>query len=94
MTIATKIILCVLLAVGLFSWREERKLNRKATELLDKVKLLTLIAHFECKLPDEEDTNEFKINSLESRLRDLEFFLLSHTRQEKDKSDNPKKPLE
>lgn len=89
-----KIILCFLLAVGLFSFLEDRRLNRKATELLDRVKLLALIAHFECKLPDEEDTSKFKVNSLESLLRDLEVCLLNHTHREKDKSDNQKQSLE
>lgn len=47
--------------------------------------MLTLIAHIECDdLPNRWDPQEFKIASLERKLRDLELYLLNRTYQEKD----------
>lgn len=79
----------ILILISMWNSLEERKANQKIDELMQKVKLLTIIAHTECDdLPNRWDTPEFKIASLERKLRNLEFFLLSRIYQEKDISDN------
>ncbi len=79
----------ILILISIWNSLEERKVNQKIDELMHKVKLLTVIAHTECDdLPNMWDTPEFKIASLERKLRCLEFFLLSRIYQDKDKSDN------
>ena len=75
----------ILILISIWNSLEERKANQKIDELMQKV----IIAHTECDdLPNRWDTPEFKIASLERKLRNLEFFLLSRIYQEKDISDN------
>lgn len=81
----------VFILISIWNTLAERKANQKIDELTHRVKLLMLIAHIECDdLPNRWDPQEFKIASLEKKLRDLEFFLLNRIYQEEDISDNQK----
>ena len=68
--------------LGAWNWISERRLNRKANELLQKVQTLMVIAHIEFDdLPDENEFAELKIRSLEQKIRYLEAYLIIKSRR-------------
>ena len=77
--------------LGAWNWISERRLNRKANELLQRVQTLMVLSHIEFDdLPDENEFAELKIRSLEQKIRYLEAYLLNYMYQEKGKSCNHK----
>lgn len=75
------LIFTVLLILNLFN---DYKLERKVERLISKVENLSVIANIECKYPNNESTDEFKIVFLENQLRNLEFLILNRNHQDKD----------
>lgn len=68
--------------LGAWNWISERKLNRKANELFQRVQTLMVIAHIEFDdLPDENEFAELKIRSLEQKIRCLEAYLIIKSRR-------------